>query len=65
MIFFFFSVLSPDCKFNFQFYDESGHKVRKGFAVILYAIKNDRKMVVCCGDKRNIYPKAMVSSTHL
>ncbi|XP_019717156.1 uncharacterized protein LOC109510913 [Hippocampus comes] len=49
----------PDCKFNFQFYDDSGHKVRKGSAVILYAIKNDRKMVVCCSDRRKIYPKAM------
>uniref|UniRef100_A0A3Q3DGJ8 Interleukin-18 n=1 Tax=Hippocampus comes TaxID=109280 RepID=A0A3Q3DGJ8_HIPCM len=55
----FSSVLSPDCKFNFQFYDDSGHKVRKGSAVILYAIKNDRKMVVCCSDRRKIYPKAM------
>ncbi|XP_077422479.1 interleukin-18-like [Vanacampus margaritifer] len=50
---------SPDCKFNFQFYDESGHKVRRGFAVMLYANKNGTKMVVCCNEKREIYPKAM------
>ncbi|XP_077398025.1 uncharacterized protein LOC144033667 isoform X2 [Festucalex cinctus] len=49
----------PDCKFNFVFYNESGHKVRKGNAVMLYAHKNGTKMVVCCNDRREIYPKAM------
>ncbi|XP_061637812.1 uncharacterized protein LOC133482130 isoform X2 [Phyllopteryx taeniolatus] len=49
----------PASQFNVQFYNESGLKVRKGLAVMLYANKNGSKMVVCCSDKREIYPQAM------
>nr|UOV22686.1 interleukin 18 [Oostethus manadensis] len=49
----------PDCKFNIQFYNESGQKVRKGCAVMLYANKNGNKFVVCCSDNHEIYPEAM------
>ncbi|XP_061683198.1 uncharacterized protein LOC133504701 isoform X2 [Syngnathoides biaculeatus] len=49
----------PASKFNVQFYNESGLKDRKGFAVMLYANKNGSKVVVCCSDTRDIYPQEM------
>lgn len=32
----------------------------KGRAVILYINKDSKKMVVCCNEKNEIYPVAMV-----
>ncbi|XP_070761853.1 uncharacterized protein [Enoplosus armatus] len=49
----------PDCKFNIQIYKESSLVGRKGRAVMLYAIKDGKKMVACCNANNEMYPEAM------
>lgn len=47
-------------KFNIQFYKDS-IEGKVGRAVMLYANKDGKKMVVCCNEKHEIHPVEMVS----
>lgn len=49
----------PECKFNIQFYRDSKTEEQKGRAVILYADKDGKKMMVSCKDGREIYAEEM------
>lgn len=44
-------------------YKDSALDQRKGRAVILYINKDDKKMAVCCNEKNEICPEAMVRMT--
>ncbi|KAM3616235.1 uncharacterized protein V6R79_014748 [Siganus canaliculatus] len=44
-------------KFNIMFYMDD-KQMQKGRPVILYAIKDGKKMLVCCNDNREIHPVA-------
>ncbi|XP_068507542.1 interleukin-18-like [Syngnathus scovelli] len=50
---------NPGCKFTFHFYEKSSLEPMEGMPVMLYTITNSGKIVVCCGDHKKIYPKAM------
>lgn len=48
-----------DCKFNIHFYTSSIRDGRAGRAVMLYNNQDSKKKVVCCSDKREVYPEEM------
>lgn len=52
-------VSQSDCKFNIHFYTSSIRDGRAGRAVMLYNNQDSKKKVVCCSDKREVYPEEM------
>ncbi|XP_041849895.1 interleukin-18-like [Melanotaenia boesemani] len=53
------------CKFNIQEYLDSSSQPKMGKPVMLYASKDGQKMVVCCRENGDVYPKPMDLPTNI
>ncbi|KAF6720895.1 hypothetical protein FQA47_010990 [Oryzias melastigma] len=48
-----------ECRFNIQYYLNTNRETTRKRPVILYALKNDQKVAVCCHDEQKICSQAM------